>query len=162
MGTLLKDIQPETENIVSMGLTQGTKDSPLKPSTKNVTLKPRDNLIIPLDEIMSKPMLPKHKHQWSGIQMSTTLNTDPTPRAACKKCSANDPITIETTSMGITDLRMPTCTNPTSQMITTFQSANATSGEMTEDFHTANDKLPPGNPCASSTRRKKYLLMNLQ
>ena len=42
-------------------------------------------------------------------------------------------------------------------MTTTFQSANAALGETTEDFHTANDELPPGNLCASSTRRKEVL-----
>ena len=38
-----------------------------------------------------------------------------------------------------------------------FQSANAVLGETTEEFQTANDKLPPGKPCASSTRRKETL-----
>ena len=71
--------------------------------------------------------------------------------------SANDHITIETISMGITDLRLPTYTIPTSHMTTTFQIANTAFGETTEEFHTANDELPPGNPFPSSTRRKEVL-----
>ena len=63
----------------------------------------------------------------------------------------------ESTSMGITDLLLPTYTNPTSQMTTTFQTAKPTLGEMTEEFHTANEQLPSGNPCASSSRRKEVL-----
>ena len=85
------------------------------------------------------------------------INTNPSPAAFCKKGSANDPVTIETSSMGITDLRTLLSTNPTAQMSTTFQSANATLAELTEEFHTANDGLPPVNPCASSTRRKEVL-----
>ena len=42
-------------------------------------------------------------------------------------------------------------------MTTTFQLANATLGELTEEFHTAKDELPPSNPCASSTRRNEKL-----
>ena len=91
----------------------------------------------------------------SGIYTFVMTRADPTPSATCKKHSANDPINIETLSMGITGLKIPLCTNPTSQMTTTFQSANATLGELTEEFHTANDELPPGNPCASSTGRRE-------
>ena len=110
-----------------------------------------------MNALKSKPMLPKYKPQPSGTQISTMQNTDPSPSAACKKGSAIDPITIETTSMGITDLWFPTHTNPTSQMTTTFQYANTALRETTEEFHTANDELPPGNPCASSTRRNEAL-----
>ena len=59
--------------------------------------------------------------------------------------------------MGITDLRLPTHANPTSQMTTTFQSAITALEELTGDFHTANYELPPGNPCSSGTRRKEVL-----
>ena len=38
-------------------------------------------------------------------------------------------------------------------MTTTFQSARATSGELTDEYHTANDEWPP----SSSTRRKEVI-----
>ena len=81
--------------------------------------------------------------------------TKANPPVSFKKDSANYPIFIETSSIGITGLREPPCTNASTQMSITFQSAIATLGELTEDFHTANDALPLGNPCASSTRRKE-------
>ena len=86
-----------------------------------------------------------------------TQNIDPSLSATCKKGSANDPITIETTIKGITDLRLQTHTNHTSRMATMLQSANTSLGETTEEFQTANDYLPPGNPCARCTRREDIL-----
>ena len=155
IGTVLIDIQPQTENTAPIHLTKIMKGTPPKHSTKNVTLKSRENSTTPMNVSTSKPVLPKYKPLSCGIQISTTLNTDPSPSATCKKGSANDPITIEISSMGFTDSKLPTCSTPTSQMTTTFQSGKATLGEKTEEFHTATDDLPPGNPCASSTRRKE-------
>ena len=67
---------------------------------------------------------------------------NPSTTISCKKGSPNDPITIDTSSMGITDLRAPLCTDTKTQMTTTFQSPNATLGELTEEFHVANDGQP--------------------
>ena len=60
--------------------------------------------------------------------------------------------------MGISDLREPTRTNVLTEVTSTFQTANATLGESAAEFQTANDELPPGNPCASSTRRREVTL----
>ena len=92
-----------------------------------------------MEAAIPRPTLLKNKPQSSGIHASTTLDKNPLPSTACKKGSANDPITIETTSMGITDLRHPTYVDPTSQTNTTFQSANEVLGETTDEFQTAND-----------------------
>ena len=64
-------------------------------------------------------------------------------------------ITIDTSSMGITGLREPTCTKELIEVKSTFQTAKATLGETTAEFQTADDGLPPGNLFASSTRRKR-------
>ena len=114
-----------------------------------------------MDTSTSKPLPPKQKQSSSsGIRTSAMIHTKPCPNALCKKDTANDPITIKTSSMGITDLRIPLCTNPTSQLTTTIQSANATLGELADEVHTVNDELPPCNPFASSTRRKEVLTNN--
>ena len=156
MAAVIKKIQPQPENIVLTNSTQDASDPRPKPSIKNITLESRGKLTTPKDASTSKLLPPKHKQTVSsGIHTSAMMNTNPFPSATCKMVSAKDLITFETSSMGITDLRAPLCTNPTSQMTTTFQSANATLGELAEEFHTANDELPTGNPCASNTRQKK-------
>ena len=126
---------------------KGTEMSPPKPSTTNVTPKPRERSAT-LAGLSSSTRLPSKYQQSSSIKIPVSA------------VSANDPITIETSSMGITDLREPLCTDATTQMTATFQSANATLGELTEKFHTANDEFPPSNPCASSTRRKEVLTVD--
>ena len=73
-------------------------------------------------------------------------------------------ITIENSSKGITCLREPTYTvnqgEPTKTEIPTgtvdtFQTANATLGETAAEYDTADNELPPGNPCARNTRRRE-------
>ena len=53
------------------------------------------------------------------------------------------------------DMREPTSTGRLTDAVSTFQTANATVGETTTEDHIAGNGLPPGNPCASSTRRKE-------
>ena len=110
-----------------------------------------------MESATSRPTLPKYKPERSGTHASTMLDKDPLPNITSKKGFAKNAITIETTGMGITDLRLPTYVDPTSQTTTTFQSANAVLVETTKEFHTANDELPSGKPCASSTRRREIL-----
>ena len=123
---LKKNIQPQTENIVP---TNSIQVPPPKSSTKNVTLISKEKLTSLIDSSTSKLILPKHQqYPSSGFHTSVMAKADPSPSATCKKGSATDPISIETLSMEITDLRTPLCTNRTSQMATTFQSASATFG----------------------------------
>ena len=60
--------------------------------------------------------------------------------------------------MGITNLREPSCANASTQMTTTFQSANATWGDVTEGFHTSNDELPRATHAPAAPELKRYSL----
>ena len=47
MGTMLREIQPRTENMILMDPTRNVKELPPKPSTTNVTLKSKEDTTFP-------------------------------------------------------------------------------------------------------------------
>ena len=65
-----------------------------------------------------------------------------------------DPMSTESSSMGISDSRNPTFADATTETKTTLTSANATMGETSSNVQTADEGLPTGTLYASSTRRK--------
>ena len=71
-------------------------------------------------------------------------------------------ITIEFSGIGPSGLvqKDAFCTPDEIGMSTTLISAKATLGETTSDFRTADDVLPSGNPCASSTKRKEAVVLD--
>ena len=74
-----------------------------------------------------------------------------------------DPISMETSSIGITDvrnLRNPTRIDATTGTTKTSLSARATIGETKSAFQTADECLPTGILCASSTLKKKVTAMD--
>ena len=79
----------------------------------------------------------------------------PSTAATYRKEPTSVVITIDTSSMGIMGLREPTRTSGLTDATSTFQTANATLGDTITEFHTADNALPPGNPCASSTRLRE-------
>ena len=167
MGSLLKNIQPQSTGSTIKNLLQDTEMSLPEP-TKNVTPKSMEDVAIVAKPFGAKyrPMKnpPQDQHNLVSIETAST-SRHVLPRAGPSKGEpVSEVITIETSSRGITDLREPTYTvnqgEPTSTEIPTvtvdtFQTANATLGETTAEYHTADNGLPLGNPCASSTRRKE-------
>ena len=73
------------------------------------------------------------------------------PATVCSENTTSYPVTIGNSSIKITGLRELFCPDATTQITTT----TATLGETTAECQTANDELPQGNPCVSSTRRKE-------
>ena len=107
---------------------------------------------------------PQNQPHLISIEPASTSRHVPPTSGSSKREPVSEVITIETWSWGITGLREPTYTvkqgEPTSTEIPTgtvdaFQTANATLGETAAEYHTADYELPPGNTCASSTRRKE-------
>ena len=157
MEIISKNKQPQTENLVTKDSVQGTDMLPPNPPTENMTLKSGERSTNLTSLSTSKPTPSEHQ-QSSSInirRISTMTKANQATTCSCKKGSANDPLSIETCSMGITDSRAPLCIDATIQMTITFQSVNPTLGELTEEVHTSNEELPPGNPCANITGRKE-------
>ena len=105
--------------------------------------------------------LPPHSPNAEAVSTSKTISL---AALLHTKERISDMMTFETSSMGITVLRAPTCTtgprdrtctSRLTEVTSTFQTANATLEEKTAEFLTADDGLPPGNPCASTTRLKE-------
>ena len=65
-----------------------------------------------------------------------------------------DPMSTESSSMGISDSRNPTFVDATTETKTTLTSANAKMSETSSNIQTADEGLPTGTLYASSTRRK--------
>ena len=171
MGSLLKNIQSQPTGNTIKNLLQDTEMSLPKPK-KNVTLKSTEDVAS-----MAKPFDANYRstnnpsqdqpHLISIEPASTSRHVPPTAGPS-KREPVSEIITIETSSKGITGLREPTYTvnqgESTSTEIPTgtvdtFQTANATLGETAAEYHTADNELPPGNPCASSTRRREATIL---
>ena len=172
MGTMLKNVQPQAAPASSTikELLQDTDISLSKPM-KSVSLKPTENVITAANPSGSKQHLARH----APLSQSPTQNREvvststrliprvstkliPSITASHEEEPTCEAITIKTSRMGITGLREPTRTNELTEVTSTFQTANATSGESTVEFQTADNGLPPGNPRASSTRRKEVII----
>ena len=162
MGTMLKNIQPRPTSSTIKDLLQDT-EMPLPRPMKNVSIKSMEDVITVAKPSSSKQPLPKyallHQHLVSNADAtSTSTKLVPQTTVSRKKEPTCEMITIDTSSMGITGIREPTCTKEFTEVKSTFQTANATLGETTAEFQTADDGLPPGNPCASSTRRREVTI----
>ena len=167
MGTMLKNIQPRPTGSTIKDLLQDTEIS-LQKSTKNVTLKPMEDAMIVAKLFGSRHLLtkypPQHPLHSTSVEPASTSKLIPLTAEPSKKEPINDVITIETWTLGMTglgeptytvDLREPTSTGRPTDAVCPFQTANATQGETTAEYHTADNGLPPGNPRASCTRRKE-------
>ena len=155
MGTILKNIQHRPASSTIKDLLQDTEISLPKPM-KSVSVKPKEKVItVAKPSGFKQPLakyVPLHQPLVSSAEATSTCpKLIPQAAASRKKEPTCEVITIDTSSMGITGLREPTCTNELTEVTSTFQTANATLGETTAEFQTADDGLPPGNPCASST-----------
>ena len=166
-GSLLKNIQPQPTGNTIKNLLQDTELS-LPKLKKNDTLKSTGDIAS-----MAKPFgtkycsmknPPQDQPHLISIEPASTSRHVPPTAGPSKREPVSEVITIETSSRGITGLREPTYTvnqgEPTSteiptRTVDTFQTANATLGETAAEYHTADNELPPGNPCASSTRRRE-------
>ena len=172
MGTILKNVQPRSAppNSTIKELLHETDLSLPKP-TKSVSLQPKEGIITAMKPSGSKQPItrytPLSQPLVSGgeaVSTSTKLilpaptKLIPPITKSHEKEQTCEAITIETSSMGITGLREPTCTNELTNITSTFQTANATLGESSAEFQTADTGLPPGNPCASSTRRREVII----
>ena len=173
MGTMLKNIQPRpapASNTIKE-LLQDTDVSVPKPM-KSVSLKPKKSVTTATNPSGSKQHLARYaplpqtlvsngeaaSTSTKFIPSAVSTKYIPPTTKTHKKEPTCEVITIDTSSMGITGLREPTRTNVLTEVTSTFQTANATLGESAAEFQTANDELPPGNPCASSTRRREVTL----
>ena len=162
MGTMLKNIQPRPTSSTIKDPLQDTEMSLSRPM-KNVSIKSMEDVITVAKPSSSKQPPPKyapmHQHLVSNTD-ATSTSTKLIPQATIsrKKEPMCEMITIDTPSMGITGLREPTCTKEFTEVKSTFQTANATLEETSAEFQTADDGLPPGNTCASSTRRKEVTI----
>ena len=115
---------------------------------KNVSNKPMDDLITVAKPFSSKQLPPKyaplHQHLVSNTDAtSTSTKLSPQATVSRKKEPTCKMITIDTSSMGITGLREPTCTKEFTEVKSSFQTANANLGDRTAEFQTADDGLPP-------------------
>ena len=173
MGTMLKNIQPRpapASNTIKE-LLQDTDVSLPKPM-KSVSLKPKESVTTATNPSGSKQHLGRYaplpqplvsneeaaSTSTKFIPSAVSTKYIPPTTKAHKKEPTCEVITIDTSSMGITGLREPTRTNELTEVTSTFQTANATLGESAAEFQTADDGLPPGNPCASSTRRREVTI----
>ena len=160
MGSLLKNIQPRSTGNTIKNLLQDTEVSLPKP-TKNVTLKSTEDTasIAKLfgTSHHSTKYPPQNQPHSISIEPASTSRHVPPTAAPSKREPISETITFETSSMGITALREPTHTvnqrepTNTGRPTGTVDTANATLGETATEYHTADNELPPGNPCASST-----------
>ena len=172
MGTMLKNVQPQPAPASSTikELLQDTDLSLSKPM-KSVSLKPTENVITAANPFGSKqhlarytplpqPLTPNREAASTSIRVIPPVSTKLIPpiTASHEEEPTCEAITINTSSMGITGLREPTRTNELAEVTSTFQTANATLGESTAEFQTADNGLLPGNPRASSTRRKEVIV----
>ena len=173
MGTMLKNIQPRpapASNTIKE-LLQDTDVSLPKPM-KSVSLKPKESVTTATNPSGSKQHLARYaplpqplvsngeaaSTSTKFIPSAVSTKYIPPTTKAHKKEPTCEVITIDTSSKGITGLREPTRTNELTEVTSTFQTANATLGESAAEFQTADDGLPPGNPCASSTRRREVTI----
>ena len=173
MGTMLKNIQPRpapASNTIKE-LLQDTDVSLPKPM-KSVSLKPKESVTTATNPSGSKQHLAKYaplpqplvsngeaaSTSTKFIPSAVSTKYIPPTTKAHKKEPTCEVITIDTSSMGITGLRESTRTNELTEVASTFQTANATLGESAAEFQTADDGLPSGNPCASSTRRREVTI----
>ena len=172
MGTMLKNIQPRpvpASNTINE-LLQDTDVSLPKPM-KSVSIKPKESVTTAINPSGSKqhlaryaplpqPLVSNGEAATSTKLIPSAVSTKyiPPTTKAHKKEPTCEVITIDTSSMGITGLREPTRTNEPTEVTSTFQTANATLGESNAEFQTADTGLPPGNPCASSTRRREVII----
>ena len=173
MGTMLKNIQPRpapSSNTIKE-LLQDTDVSLPKPM-KSVSLKPKESVTTATNPSVSKQHLARYaplpqplvsngeaaSTSTKFIPSAVSTKYIPPTTKAHKKEPTCEVITIDTSSKGITGLREPTRTNELTEVTSTFQTANATLGESAAEFQTADDGLPPGNPCASSTRRREVTI----
>ena len=172
MGTALKNVQPQSTlpNNTIKELLQETDMSLPKP-VKSVSLKPKKSIITTTKPSGSKQPMARYAplpqplvSSGEAVSTSTKLilpaQTEfiPPITKSHEKEPTYEAITLETSSMGITGLREPTCINELANTTSTFQTANATLGESNAEFQTADTGLPPGNPCASSTRRREVII----
>ena len=172
MGTALKNVQPQSTlpNNTIKELLQETDMSLPKP-VKSVSLKPKESIITTTKPSGSKQPMARYAplpqplvSSGEAVSTSTKLilpaQTEfiPPITKSHEKEPTYEAITLETSSMGITGLREPTCINELTNTTSTFQTANATLGESNAEFQTADTGLPPGNPCASSTRRREVII----
>ena len=172
MGTMLKNVQPQPAPASSTikELLQNTDLSLSKPM-KSVSLKPTENVITAANPSSSKqhltrytplpqPLTPNREAVSTSTRLIPPVSTKLIPpiTASHEEEPTCEAITINTSSMGITGLQEPTRTNERTEVTSTFQTANATLGESTAEFQTADNGLPPGNPGASSTRRKEVVV----
>ena len=142
MGTILKNVQPRSAppNSTIRELLQETDLSLPKP-TKSVSLQPKEGIITAMKPSGSKQPItrytPLSQPLVSGgeaVSTSTKLilpaptKLIPPITKSHEKEQTCEAITIETSSMGITGLREPTCTNELTNITSTFQTANATLG----------------------------------
>ena len=167
MGSLLKNIQPQPTGSTIKNLLQDTEMALPKP-TKNVTLKSTEDVASVAKlfgaKYQSTKNPPQNQPNLVSIEPAST-SRHVLPRAGpSKREPVSEVISIETTSRGITGLREltytvnqgeATSTEIPTGTVHTFQTAKATLGETAAEYHTADNELPPGNPCASSTRRKE-------
>ena len=173
MGTMLKNIQPRpapASNTIKE-LLQDTDVSLPKPM-KSVSLKPEESVTTATNPSGSKQHLARYaplpqplvsngeaaSTSTKFIPSAVSTKYIPPTTKAHKKEPTCEVITIDTSSKGIAGLREPTRTNELTEVTSTFQTANATLGESAAEFQTADDGLPPGNPCASSTRRREVTI----
>ena len=172
MGTMLKNIQPRpvpASNTINE-LLQGTDVSLPKPM-KSVSIKPKESVTTATNPSGSKqhlaryaplpqPLVSNGEAATSTKLIPSAVSTKyiPPTTKAHKKEPTCKVITIDTSSMGITGLREPTRTNEPTEVTSTFQTANATLGESNAELQNADTGLPPGNPCASSTRRREVII----
>ena len=172
MGTMLKNVQPRSAppNSTIKELLQDTDLSLPKP-VKSVSLQPKESIITTTKPSVSKQHLARYAplpqplvSNGEAVSTSTKLILPastkfvPPTTASHEKEPTCEAITIETSSMAITGLREPIRTNELTNITSTFQTANATLGESNTELQTADTGLPPGNPCASSTRRREVII----
>ena len=172
MGIALKNVQPQSTlpNNTIKELLQETDMSLPKP-VKSVSLKPKESIITTTKPSGSKQPMARYAplpqplvSSGEAVSKSTKLilpaQTEGFPpiTKSHEKEPTYEAITLETSSMGITGLREPTCINELTNTTSTFQTANATLEESNAEFKTADTGLPPGNPCASSTRRREVII----
>ena len=169
---MLKNVQPRPAPASSTikEMLQDTDLSLPKPM-KSVSLKPKESVIT--TAILSgsiqhlaryaplpQPLISNGEAVSTSTKLVPPVSTKfiPPTTVSLKKDPTCEVITIDTSSMGISGLREPTRTNELTEVTSAFQSANATLGESTAEFQTADNGLPPGNPCASSTRRREVII----
>ena len=162
MTTMLNKAPPQPEVTAVKSLLTDTGTTLPKPPTKNVTLKTKKPSPSVGVQSTSK-LIPQlfHQNVTDNTPPPTTSKSKSPTRLLSKKGTSKNPITIDISSMGITCLRRSLTNDDITQPTGTFHSANATLRDTNDDFQTANNEFPPGNPCASSTRRKDASLANV-